>query len=524
MAERDDDLLRGIDAPRPLPAGLRGRLEESLLAGAALPEDAKDRIASTLTDPAAALLDGVDGPRPLPAALRERLATSLAVVPRGRRVSEVSWLAAAAVALLLAAVGVLLTTPHHRRPDTGRQFAAGQPSADSANGSSVQDGQAAAAPGIPVVPNAGVGRPGFVVAPTTAPRGGGGPTGTAPRRTTDPPPFAFSFSTSFDDAGAAGPGGGPTTTTAPPPPPPPFRVAAITGDDMEQAGFNAYVTRLNDAGGAGGRRFELVAAADHPDAVVNLSGTPFAAGSQPPGPSLDALLSAEAALHGDVFDFAGVPERQGHLIADAVYPTAANATAAIYQEPSGVLGNEVPNAIAAVLKARGVTPVTMTVQPGRPVVAVPADAVFLSLAAADAQAVIGAYAQAPAKGFNGIVTLADEALAPSLPKGVRVLSPYAFPAGAEADALSHDAGRPLSARLVHGWVAAKTRAVAVWQEDPRTPAAVRQALADMAGYSNGFAPAYTFRPGTNSVEPEGVLLVGNGRGFDQQGDFRTDKL
>jgi len=519
-----DDLLRGVDAPRPMPAGLRRRVEESLLAGAALPDDARERLADRLTDPAAALLADVDGPRPMPAALRGRLEQSMKVATRRHaRPRGAVWLAAAAVVLLVASVGVLVTrpSPHRRGHDlAGRAGGGGVSDAAGAvsAGAAASNGVANLVTPTPVVGDAGVGHPGF--APPPSNQGGGlGPVGAAPQALSDPPPFALAETPTLSAGTTGAPGGAPATTTTTAPPPP-FRIAAVSGDSVEQAGFDAYVKRLNDAGGAGRRRFEVVGPADHPDAVVNLSGTPLAAA--PTTPALDALLTTEPSLRDDDFDFAGVPERQGHLIADAVYPAAANATAVVYHEPSGVLGNEVPAAIAAVLKARGVTVVDMAVEPGRPVVPVPADAVFLSLTADDAKAVVAAYAQPPARGFNGIVTLADTSVARGLPAGVRVLSPYAFPANAEADVLAHDTGLPLSARLVHGWVAAKTLAVAVWREDPRSPAAVRKALEDMAGYSNGFAPAYRLRAGTHSVEPEGVLLVTTGSGFAQQGDFRTD--
>jgi nucleotide-binding universal stress UspA family protein len=367
-----------------------------------------------------------------------------------------------------------------------------------------------------------VGRPGFAAAP-----GQSAATPEAALRystgqaRTDPPPFAFGYP--LPGALLAPDLAPDSTPTTAPPPGPPFRVALITGDDVEQAGFTAYLNRLNRAGGAGGRRFQLVGADQHPDAIVNLSGTPLA--QQPEQPALDALLAPESSLHDTVFGFAGVPERQGHLIAAAVYPqpVTASSTAVVYQEPSGVLGREVPAAIAAVLNKQGVTVVPVTVEPGRPIVPVPADAAFLSLTADDAKAVIAAYPQAPAKGFNGIVTLADPSVAAALPAGVRLISPYAFPDNAESAALAHDTGKPLSARLVHGWVAAKTLAVAVWRDDPRTPAALRAALERMAGYSNGFAPAYEFHAGTHSVAPEGVLFTTDGRGLVQQGDFRTDR-
>jgi ABC-type branched-subunit amino acid transport system substrate-binding protein len=302
----------------------------------------------------------------------------------------------------------------------------------------------------------------------------------------------------------------------------PFRVAVVGGDPVEQAGFNAYVSLLNQHGGAAGRRFDLVGADDPADAIVNVSGTPFA--RAPRAIALDSFLGPESSLLGAMFAFGGVPERQAHLIVDAVFPAPSTARAAVYQEAGGPLGTTVPDAMRAVLQARGVTVVTVTVQPDRPMAPVPVDAVFLSLDAPHAEAVIAAYGQMPpSMGFNGIGTLADVEVVKRLPDNVvRFVSPYALPDSAEGRALSARAGRALSARLIHGWVAAKSLAVAVWRENPQSPAALQTALRNLAGYANGFAPAYAFRGQTNSVQPEGALFTVRNHAPAQSGDFRTD--
>ena len=523
--------LHGIDGPRPLPQGLRARLEAELLSAAAgaepMPDAARDRLAEQLTDRTAAVLHGVDGPRPLPAALRTRVEAALRtgvgtvhVARAGRRPRALTapWLAAAAcLALLVASVTVLSSRPGGGRAPVAiapEVDAGDQAGADAVSGSgSFQNAPDSGATGGSVsAGELGTGLPGAVTPQSRTVTAGG----SAARR--DAPPYAFEGFESAALTGEGGTGGGAAaaSTTGTTTPPPPFRYKALTGDPVEAAGFNAYVNLLNDGGGAGGRRF--VAVSGNGDVTVNLSGAPFTDRTRPTGIGLDAFLAPESSLHGGVFAFGGVPERQAHLIVDAVYPgpAPANTAAAVYRAEDGPLGTTVADAVVAVLRERGVRPVDVAVRRGQPVPAVPADAVFLSLDPADAGRVVSAYgsAAAPPKGFNGVGTLAD----PSAPSGMWVLSPYAMPSTAEAHDLEQRSKHKLSARLIHGWVAAKTLAVAVWREDPRSPAALRAALERMTGYGNGFAPAYSFRPGTHSVQPDGVLLQAG----VQAGGFRTD--
>src|SRR5439155_15142889 len=68
----------------------------------------------------------------------------------------------------------------------------------------------------------------------------------------------------------------------------------------------------------------------------------------------------------------------------------------------------------------------------------------------------------PAKGVGGIYSLADDSLAPDLPEGARVVSPYVVPSGDEGQAL-RSANSGTSAPVLHGWVDAKALAAAIWR-------------------------------------------------------------
>jgi hypothetical protein len=538
MAERGDRPLVGVDGPRPLPAALRARLEEQLLAGATLPDEARTRLSRRLRDTTAPLFEGVGDPRPMPAALRSRLTRTIVLagvgdgvrkVPSGTR-QRSSWLIAAAIAtLLLASISVL----NHQTAPSGPSGTAGA-SDDSRNDSaSVMDtARDPAGPGPgPVEGRPDIGPRADAAIPGGRTTGGGGGLGLggfAMRRSGGAPPFAFGdaeLDADLSDMLSSPTGPAPsttttTTTTTTPPPPPPFRLHIVGGDPVEVAAFRAYVRLLNEQGGAGQRPFREVSAGQTADATVNLSGIGFA--QTPAGISIDGLLATESSLRSNVFGFAGVPERQAHLIADAVFPEHAEVRAVIYKEPAGtgVLSDVVPDAIEQVLRERGVTSIVMTVEPGRPVVPVPAQAAFLSLTAEHAQGVVAAYGTtpAPARGFNGITTVAEA----GLPTGSRFISPYNFPDTAESHALREGSGQPLTARSIHGWVTAKTLAVAVWHEDPRSPAALQGALERMSGYNNRFAPAQTYRTGTHAVQPDGVLFTVGDNGPVETGPFRTD--
>jgi hypothetical protein len=168
MAEWPDELLAGLDAPRPLGAGLQRRLEEALLVGDAplpgrpLGDELEARLEGTLLEDddsdVAAALAGIDAPRPLPASTRAGLAMSLA----GRRRRWVPVGAAAASLVLLAGVGVVLaqhaspptstaersSAPHRASAGTSASGGAGSTSQSSAGAASAAKGPTAlAAPG-----------------------------------------------------------------------------------------------------------------------------------------------------------------------------------------------------------------------------------------------------------------------------------------------------------------------------------------------------------------------------------------
>lgn len=540
--------LEGVDAPRALPADVRARIEAELLAAAPLPDQARERITKRLSDPAKALFDGLDAPRPLPARARRRLEHALAGAPsasvplrESRLLSSRRWLAVAAAAtLLLASVSALTIRRAPDNPTTasGRVDVFDSLERGPANGPGVGDPGFAAAPSAES-PGSGIAtvepRSEIVHAPP------GGAARAAPQSDGGAPPYALgdyegSTVISSDASQGSEPGGTPgagpstggppppqTTTTAPPPPPPHFRVSIVSGDATAAAGFHAYVDLLNRHGGAGGRRFAIVRQGERADAVVNLSGQPLAPHTHPV--VIDSALAPDRLLRQNVFAFIGAVDRQAHLIADAVYPSAAGGTAAIYREPTGPLHDEVPAALDAVLRQRGLNTVFVDVRPNEAVVPMPtADSVFLSVSAANAKRVVDAYParSRPPRGFNGIGTLAESTAVPDLPVGTRFISPYAFPDSNEAKRVQELTKLPAGVQLYHGWVAAKTLAVAVWRYRPDSPASLHGALRKMNGYANGFAPAYTFRPGTNSVRPEGVLFEVTDTGAAQKGGFLTD--
>jgi hypothetical protein len=136
VTDPTEDLFAGLDAPRPLPAELRSRLESDLLQAAGTPtavplgDELDQRLEAALTDPLAAVLAGVDAPRTLSPQLRERLETRLT---RRRRRAQ-TFLAAAAVVLVAVALAVVVTAPgsSRHRPAAGPSPAAGAPGGSGA--------------------------------------------------------------------------------------------------------------------------------------------------------------------------------------------------------------------------------------------------------------------------------------------------------------------------------------------------------------------------------------------------------
>jgi hypothetical protein len=504
MPREDDEVLDGIDAPRRMPPSLRARLEAELVAA---PADE--------TDATAVLLAGIDGPRPMPQLTRMRVtqtllvasAASRRVAPMPRRRAGQGWGAVAAIVVAVVSSFAVV-------PERSPQFASpaegdGRPSADGVlSGADGTDDDLLFSsfetrrPGS----RSGVGKPGFDPAPAAAPVD---PPKPGVLGVVDPsPPFAFS-----DDPGALRDASkaAPATTAAR------FRISLISGDPEAEAGFRAYLALRDRAATSQTRPFEIVGPAQEADVTVNLSGTPLPSIK---GVGIETLLAPDRLLQGDVFNFAGSVDRQARLLVEAA-GIVGPATAVIYREPAGILYDEAPAALAEALADRGVTAALVAVHPGQRVAPLPVDAVFMSLSPFAARQVAAAYPVAPKHGLNGLGTLAESSAVTDLPPGTRFISPYTFPASQEAATIKELTRLPKGARVYHGWIVAKTLAVAVWRENPRTTDQLRGALQRMANYANGFAPAYTYRPGTNSVRPEGVLFTVGQNGASQSSDFLT---
>jgi hypothetical protein len=115
--------------------------------------------------------------------------------------------------------------------------------------------------------------------------------------------------------------------------------------------------------------------------------------------------------------------------------------------------------------------------------------------------------------------LLDPSLAGLLPASAIVVSPYELATGAEAAAIGPS---PVGAAPLHGWIAAKTLAVALWRSGASTSTELQAALNGLTGYGDGLRPPYAVRAGTNSRTPEGVLFKPEGGHLVAAGSFRTD--
>ncbi len=140
MPEWPDDLLHGLDGPRPLPATLHRRLEDALVADAParpLGDELSARLEDELADPLLEAFAGIDAPRPLPDAARR--AVTGALTTRPRRVLPL--VGAAAAVVLLAGTGL------------GLAFTAGAPggSAGSTHAAAMQHARSAVT--APVAPD-----------------------------------------------------------------------------------------------------------------------------------------------------------------------------------------------------------------------------------------------------------------------------------------------------------------------------------------------------------------------------------
>jgi hypothetical protein len=511
--------LAALDDPRPIPETLRARLEQALLRGSPPEENP---------------LAGLDAPRELPAELDARLAHRLVAEASAR-----PWparLVALAAAILLVAGSLTAaklasssgpTTVAAGRPRVPAELSPGLPALPPLPAPSLATG-----PGADATASGAAGN----VAGGTAGGGGSAAGGSAgafsatSAPTGPPPPFSTSAANAAASPSAAQPS---SEAMAAPAASAVLSIGVVRGDAAEEAGFNAYLRVLNEQGGIGGRRLSsvttsAVAPASGTIGTVNLSGVPL--GSPPPSwvtlPLLETEPMAEAALQGSVFDFSSAAEHQAHLAVDALFASSSpGATAVIYREPTGVLGNEVPAALAGGLRARGVASLMVTYRSGQPLAPVRADAVFLSLSEPTAQSWLrqaNANGIHPPRGIAGVAPLLDASLLSDLPPGTTVVSPYALPTGAEADALSRGGGVPLSAAELHGWETAKSVAVALWRSGAKTPGGLRDALVALRGYSDALTAPYEVRPGTESRVPDGIVVEVQAGQFRQEGGFRTD--
>lgn len=542
MDDERFDSLGELDGPRALPEDARARLERAMLAEASdgdpdgaggdldgidaprrIPPVARRQLTDLMAMPITELLADIDGPRPLPAALRAGLERELVGARAG-----VPWFAravgVAAVLILIAASAVTITRIQGGGPDR----------TDLAHG------------------------PFDVIRPERLPHGDAASAleGAEPLDVGPAPPA------SFTDEGVASTGEGDASTVAHKPPPfsnvgslhsigtseplaapnqavgghspaaasaPRAVVGVAPGGGAQDEGFQAYVALLNRSGGVRGRRLQVVdtTARQAQDALVTVNLQDFTLGSTPRGPVLEGIGAPEVVLDEDVFGFASPPERQAHLIADAVFgQDAPGATAVVYHTDEDGFGDRIPQAIADVLGPRGVTVLSVEHRPGSEPVFVPADAAFLSMRAEHATGWLVAARDAryrPARGIAGVYTIADPAMLALLPDGARVASPYAFPSGPERDAMMRETGLPLSAELVHGWVTAKAIAVALWVSEATSPAGMTDALASgLDRWENGFAPAYRVREGTNARAPEAIIYRVESGGFVPETGFLHD--
>jgi hypothetical protein len=572
----DEDAL---DAPRPLPEAVRTRLEAALLAQAAARPAAAAGSGSglgaeTAATQAAGVVTSLAGRRKRKvvaawsavAAVLLMVVAVAGLVSRGQPGSQ-----------NLAAGGPTTTTagtPASVPSDAGvtAETTSPAPAATAATATTraatpVRPGPSTTT-GLPAGPTTGTPAP--VTPGSTRPSTPSAPTTTAPVSpgagqpvAPDPgpaPPFYNSApsgdaaspppSMSSHPSGGAAPNQGsqgaqpqPQKSTAAPASGPPLRVGIITGDAAQEAGFRAYVDQLNRSGGVRQHSIELVpvsagSPAANTIATVNLGSHTVAGPGGAPGwatgPLLETLTATENLLNGNgaVFSFASPPERQGHLAADALFPASVTnkpaPTAVIYAASSGPLSDVVPAAMEAVLKQRGVKVTVVTYDPAQKKTGLVAgaDAALLSLDPAAARAWVTQAKGAsyrPAMGVAGIYSLADDTLAPDLPEGTRVISPYVVPGGDEGQAI-RSIPEGTSAPVLHGWVTAKALAAAIWRTGADTPAELQSALEGLVGWSPGLAPAYETRSGTRSRTPEGVLFQVQSGAYVAQGGFRRDSF
>ncbi len=490
-----DQRFQGLDAARPLPAGMRQRLSEAIVdlatAPTGVPTDATERtgVPTDATERTAApALAGLDAPRPLPPYLRARLHRDLA-----RTRFPVRWLAVAAAVILVAGGTTLALRPgggsgpqHHNVaaapavPSTivaaGGSAQSGAPSF-AAGSSASQSGTGSASAGAGGASGGPAGGAAAPVAPSSVASGGNGP----------PPPYTFG-PPQAESLPAAAPAPRQADTHLPPLP------VTVVGDN---AGFDRYIELLNSQGGINGRDLAPTTQAGGV-ATVNLSDQPL---PSQPGLVLETTYLPDALLRSDVFDVVSSPVHQAVALVDAMQWKPGQIVG-IYRGAPGVWAAEVPNAMAAAVRAHGATPVVMTYAVGH--LAPPPSVALLALDTRDATA----FAQeAASRGYHpaiaGIGTLAETNAENALPNGTRILAPFSMSNGTELSAIGPAAGTA----DIHGWLTAKILAVALWRSGATTPTAAAAALHQMSGYADGFDPPLAWRTGTNSLIADGIVYT-----------------
>lgn len=520
MSDELTPLFGGLGEARPLPAHLGERLERVLAAEAEagagalatidaprpLPDHVRDRIE-------AAVLVAVEVG--LPAHLRRRVERSL-VRRRARDYLRPAMTAASMLALAAATALFFGEPPPHA---TDAVYVGAEYVVDEPSGFLVDD--------TAETPPRGLANRSFA-AMRAAPELSVAASGSAPYFSLAHPPPPFYLSPFDPLPPPLGDNGGGFPAPLPAAARTPVKVGLIGGDPVQEAGFRAYVELTNRAGGAGGRRLDMVPfRTEGTVATVNLSPTAVADSSGAPvgmrAPLLESLDVAEPALRGDVFSLTGVAERQARLAAEAS-GVGPNETAVIYTASSGSFAGRVPDAFEAALRGRGAHVVRVRWDPSNPPPLVPADAAFVSVPTSEARSWLQAARSAgydPRRGSWGIWSLADDSLVDAMPNDMQLLAPYAFARGDELAAMVEATDQPPSARLVHGWVTAKWLAVALWWagDDPsRLDGYLRNGRFD-----SGFAPPQETRTESNARTPEAVVLVPEDGRLEPKGPFRTDK-
>lgn len=467
MNDREaQQLLRGIDAPRPLPEGLRDELESVLSEGLAqldaprtLPEDLRARLEVTLV-----------GGTPVPARVRRQL---LGVTGAPAR------LAAAAIVIVVALAGGLVVAVSRdggpgevASPAVTSTTASSADSSGSASGGRSSSGQEATG--------------------ATA----GGTTTTTQALAGDAASGAAAPSASASRSQAA------------------LRVAAI-GSGVVADGFYAWIKA--HGGQLGGRPVQLVSSPSSAVATVNLDDRRLS--ERPPGVVFETAFVEESATGGDVVSLASAPERQATIaVAHALDGAPSDIRAAVYVGANAPWSTTVVDAIERALDARGVSYVRVPFTVSAPAF-VPADVAFLSIDAESVRTWVGQASGAPRLGTWGVGSAWDEGIAArGVRVGLRAVSPYAALDENERALLEREVGiGAVNAGVVHGWATAAALDHLLARNGGAALAATD--LDSLAGWSSGWAPPYEVRRGTRSRTPDAIELVATRDGFVPRGTF-----